>query len=455
MSNSEDSPRLTSNEGDFGIREDGSFRPKDVRDIQESLLTTARQEFGSNIDLSPGSPPRQLIDLATIELTELWNSLEGTYYSSYFEDAFGVQLDSILALAGVGRLPRRGAGGEVVFSSGDQPASRDIDIPRGTEITTPRSGDEPRIPFKTTEAATLLEGQRETQPVPITALQPWETDLDEQWLGEDTNVPDGTITEIGTPISGIREVYNPLPTGDSGTREDENETAYSFTRGRDRETDAELKTRYENSLASSGKASLEALRSNVYTADDTVQGASIEENNTPEDRTAEGGLPPKSFRVTVLGGFDQNIAQSILETRSAGIESYGNHSAEAMTDDGAVYTEYFDRATEETIYIDIQLWADDTFPDRGPTIIKDNIIRYIGGVSSTNMEFSGVDIGEDVLHDVVFGAAMNTTGARRADVALGTEPDPTGQDDIEITSSQIARTNGDLITVDFTIEEVT
>lgn len=452
MSSSDDEDLLTSTEGEFGVRDDGSFRAKDVGDIQDSLLTTARQEFGNNIDLSPGSPPRQLIDIATIELADVWQSMEGTYYASYFEDAFGVQLDRILALAGVGRLPRRGATGEVVFSAETAP-SRDIDIPRGTEISTERSGDEPQIPFKTTEAAILTSGTTQTDPVPIKALEPWETDVEERHLGSDTNVAAGTITRIITPVSGVTDVSNPLPAGDSGERDDG--STYSFTYGRDRETDAELKARYENSLASGGKASLQALKSNVFSADSSVGGVSIEENNSMTDNTGSGGLPPKSFRVTVLGGFDQNIAQAILDTRSAGIESYGSQSAVATLDDGSEYTEYFDRATETQIYIDIDVGARDTFPSDGPTIIKDNIIRYIGGVTSKGTDYAGTDIGEDVMYDIVFGAIMNVRGTRNATVSIGTSASPTASDDVVVSPSEIARTSSDNITVNFTIEEVT
>ena len=447
---SNDGTYLSSEEGDFGIRDDGSFRPKDVADIQDSLLTTARQEFGSNIDLSPGSPPRQLIDIATIELADVWHSLEGTYYATYFEDAFGVQLDRILALAGVGRLPRRGATGEVIFGTGGDDASQDIDIPRGTEVTTQREGDQPPIPFKTTESAVIPRGSSQSTEVPIVALEPWETDVDESWLGEETNVAAGTITRIGTPIAGVREVTNPLPTGDSGERDDG--TTYSFRIGRDRETDAELKTRYQNSLASGGKASLEAIRSNVYNADSSVRGAAIEENNTPQDNTDSGGLPPKSFRVIVLGGQDQNIAQALVETRSAGIESYGDNSATATLDDGSEYVENFDRATEQTVYVDITLSADDTFPSSGEQRIRDNIIRYIGGVTSSNTDYAGTDIGETVWHDIVFGAVMNVQGVYQADVYLGTSPDPTASDDLSIASDEIARTSSDNITIDATVE---
>lgn len=440
---------MSTNDSDYGIQDDGSFSRKHINDLEASLVETARAEFGDDVDLAPGSPHRQLIDIATLELADLWQELEGTFYASYFPDAVGIQLDRILALAGVSRLQRRGATGEVTFSTSSA-NDTDVTIPKGTRVATPETESLPRRPFKTTAKATLTAGQPEVTQVPIRALEPWETDVETTYLGSETNVGANAITEILDPIAGIGSVTNPLETGSEGTRADGSD--YDFVSGRDRETDQELKARYENSLGLGGNATLMGIRAAVYNVEG-VNASEIEENVQMDDNTGSGGLPPKSFRVTVVGGTDDNIAQMITETRSAGIEAYGSVSGTATLDDNSTYQEGFDRATQVDVYADVSLTVDETFPDDGMTRAENNIIRYIGGTTQGGIEYPGVNIGEDALYDMVFSAAMNVSGVYGVDLTMGTTDDPTGTSDIVIDTGEVARTTPGNIDVSSTQAE--
>lgn len=434
---------------EFGIQDDGSFERKYLDDIQASLLERAQAEFGDDVDLAPGSPHRQLIDLATLELADLWQELEGTYYAAYFPDAVGIQIDRILALAGVSRLERRGATGEVTFTASSAPVDP-ISIPEGTRVATPETETKPSIPFRTTASATIPAGATNVTQVPIRALEPWETAVDRQHLGNSTNVGANTITQILDPIAGVAEVTNPLPTGQSGTRADGSE--YNFVAGRDRETDAELKARYENSLGLGGNATLMGIRAAVYNVEG-VTGADIEENTSMNDNTGTGGLPPKSFRVTTVGGADNDIAQAITETRSAGIQPYGSVTGTATLEDGSTYTAGFDRAVEIDIYVDVTVTVDSTFPDDGATRVENNLIRYIGGTTTGGANYTGTEIGEDVLYDMVFSASMNVEGVFGVDLTMGTTAAPTGTTDIVIDGQQVARTDPANINVTVTVSE--
>lgn len=448
---------------EYGVQQDGTFRRKHLDEIQQDLLQRAKENI-PNFDPAPGSPDRQRIDFVSIELVDQWEALEACFDAGYLDTAYGVQMDRLLSLAGVGRVPRRGAGGEVTFSLGDgNTATSDITIESGTVITTESTDNSPAIPFETTQPATIPSGSTHIDMVPIKAVEPFHTaasDLDESDLGENTNVPANSITEFVEPQSGV-EVTNPQPTGQTGTRS--NGSEYDFVSGRDRESDSELRNRYKESLALNAKASLEAIRSNVYNAggEDVVRAATIEENVSMTDNTGSGGLPPKSFRVLVLADdtatADDTIAQQIYETRSAGIQSYGSDSGTAERIGGETLIEDFGRATEITIYSDVDLKVTDEFPGNGEQQVRQNIVEYIGGTLSDGTRFFGQDIGEDVIYDQVFSAAMNVPGVIERGsngITVGTSDDPTGTSDIVVGEKEVGRvaeSNIDVTTTTTTI----
>lgn len=414
----------------YGVQDDGTFERKHIDDVQDSLVEKLREEAGEDIDLKQSSPVKQLLDTVAIEVAGLWEAAEENYYASYYEDAFGDQLDKLLALAGMSRIPRRPATGEVEFRA-DPPNATDKTIPKGTVVTTEPTDSTPAIPFETVEQATLPAGQKAVT-VPVEAREPWETDVDETWLGEKTNVAANTITRLTEPLSGIDSVTNPQPTGD---------TDLGFVAGRDRETDAEFKLRYENTFAKAGDATMNAVRSEIFNAADDVVNVKMEENTTMTDETDSGGLPPKSFRATVLGGSPDDIAQAILDSRPAGVRSYGSQSGTAETADGVTKTEYFERATQTDVYADVTVTAASTFPQDGPARIRDAVVRYVGGTDSEGLSFSGTGIGEDVIYDQVFAAVMSVTGVEQADVTLGTADNPTGTGNVSVGRTSVARTD--------------
>lgn len=419
--------------------DDGTFDRKTFDEIEADILDTARAELGQNADLSQGSPLKQLVDIEIFESEHFWEVMEGVYYAAYYEDAWGEQLDKVLSLASMDRIPRRGATGEVSFSTKIAPAS-DVTIPQGTRVSTKPTEDRPAIPFKTTKPATLEAGDDEVVGVPIKALEPWETDLSTEWLGKQTNVAAETIRVINTPVPAVDSVTNPYPTGASSAH-------FNYISGRDRETDAEFRQRYEESLGEAGSASLDAIRASIRQLPD-VDAVYMEENTSMVDKTGSGGLPPKSVRPTVLHSGSRNeIAEAIVQTRAAGIESYGEVSGVATTSDGVLRTEHFDEADDVVIYVEANVEHDDSYPDDGNKQVENAIIEYVGGETVDGDTYDGTDMGTDVMYDLVFKAAMSVDGVYSADVYIDTTTAPAATSDIAIAEKEVARTAPGAITV--------
>lgn len=415
----------------YGVQDDGSFERKHVDTIREDLKRVFKNELGEDIELRPSSPIMQIIDAAAVELARQWAAAEGAYYASFYQDASGEALDKQLALAGFSRIPTRPATGEVEFSRTDA-APSDITIPAGTVITTERTETRPRIPFETTEGATIAEGSMSAT-APVEGLKPWQTDLDESWLGEETNVAGGTIVRFEDPVSGVDAVTNPEATGDE---------SLGYTEGRDKETDAEIKLRYENSLADGGAATVQAVKSGVYNHSDDIVSVKVEE--VRDSTNDEYGV-----RVIILapGVADDVVAQAVLDSRAGGLESFGASTGTGTLDDGTQKTESFDRATEKTIEVDATLTTSSTYPDDGATTIEDKLIRYIGGVASDGLDYPGLEIGEDVVYDQVFRRAMELQGVVEADVSIGESGTALGEANVAVANDEAARTASAEITI--------
>lgn len=437
---------------EYGMQTDGSFRRKTIEPIRESLREDVQQSLGNNVDLSPGTPHGQILDLATIELANAWEVLQAVWNASTFRGAYGIQLNRLLSLVGVGRLQVQSATGEVRFTR-DVARDEDVPIPSGTRVSTQETESTPSIPFITTEQATISAGETTATQVPIRGLKEFElaTENDEI-IGEATNVASDTIQRIDDPLSGVDSVTNPLPTGESGTRGDG--TSYEFRHGRDRETDAELKRRHQNSLGLSGNATVPAIRANLRNADPTVQAAHVETNRSPNDNTGSGGLPEKSVRGTVAGGNADAIAQTLEESVAAGIETYGSASGTAVRDNGQTVTHYYEPASEVTVYVDASVTHDSTLPSDGTGALKDRIISYIGGELTSGREVRGTTLGVDVIHSLVRNALMSHPAVWDATVAIDTSASPTATSDIPISDTELAQAALSTITLTLSEQEI-
>lgn len=385
----------------FGVTANG-FVLKTLQDIIADMEAEAKVQFGNDVDLTSTSPLKKFIQVIAAEQARLWQVLETVYYSGYLDFAVGQSLDNLVTLLGFVRRAAIKATGQVTFYGLDG-----TQIPANTEIQT--SGDSP-IVFVTDSPVTISGG---SATVNITA----------KVAGSNGNVAANTITVLTNPIAGVTSVTNQSAT----------------TGGRDAESDEEFRNRVKQSLSSAGAATLDAIRAGVLQVTG-VTSVNVEENDTTTDYTGTGGLPPKSFRVLVLGGANDDIAQAIFDNKPAGIQSYGSQSGTAYDDAGNSYTMYFERATEVAIYVNVTLTKDSTFPQDGNKQVETAIISYIGGVDADGNEHIGLGIGEDVIYNEVVAAVMSVQGVVDAVVYIDTSSPPTGTSNITISSTQKAKT---------------
>lgn len=391
---------------EYGVTSSG-FVAKPFSVILEELKQLARQEFGDDIDISMYSRLLRILEICAKRENDLWQMAEDIYYSAFIDFATGSSLDFLAALVGYKRIAARKATGVVTFSR-STPATSDIIIPAGTRVATADGS----VVFKTSEVAILRAGNTSVD-VAIEAVE----------AGSAGNVAANTIVKLVDPVSGIESVNNAEPTSD----------------GRDAETDEEFRYRIKTTIQSLGKATLDAIAAKVRNVEG-VKSVKIEENDTMNDYTSEGGLPPKSFRVfvwydTSVPNVVENIAQAIFDSKPAGIQPYGSVSATAYDIDGNPHTVYFEKPTEVAVYVDVQITTDGTSVTEQD--VKDAIKSY----------FDTLELGDDVIFSKVVAAVVGIKGVADAVVKIGTSSPPTGTSNIAIADNQIAVTDDSKITV--------
>lgn len=189
----------------------------------------------------------------------------------------------------------------------------------------------------------------------------------------------GTLIEIETTVDGLDGVFN----------------RYDLVTGRNEETDTELRQRYLESLAVTGVGTLDAIVAAVKRVQG-VSDASGVENDT--ETTDSDGLPPKSFKIVVVGGQNDNIAQAIWDTKPAGIRAFGTIFGTAYDLGSLPHNVYFSRPMPKYVFVKVaySLYDEESLniPEQD---IHDRIVQGINAYGRT------LKVGNDVIPNRIYG----------------------------------------------------
>lgn len=376
----------------YGLTVSG-FKRKRYADIIESLEILAKDEFGPNVNLSPASPLGVFIKLVAWSLSILWSAAENVYNAGYVDTAEGESLNAVAKYIGIIRRDASFAVGTVTITG-----ANNIFIPAGF-LSMSTEND---VIYKTTAAVNVQDGSVDA-PVKATV---------EGYVG---NTPAGTVTMIVTPIEGVDSVTN---------------TA-EIAGGMDIETDSELRSRYNDSIAMAGASTAESIRASIL-AVDGVRDAFITVNDTMEE---EDGVPPKAIAPLVYGGDAEDIAAAIYETKAAGIQCWGVD--EEITIGTTIIA--FNRPTFPLIEVDVTLIVNSDFSGEGD--VQSEIIAYIGGVDVDETNHLGLAIGESVIYTRLIAAIHNVPGIIDVGLFINRLGDLPGTSNITIHTDEKAVTD--------------
>lgn len=440
---------------EYGVTAAG-FVPKTLDAVHESLKADLRAEFGASINLEPSSVFAQIAGIMAAAYAELWEAHEEVYDSFYPDSSIGASLDNVSALTGCSRLPAArtrvmgtlfGTAGTVVSvgkvtsvtGSGKRfsllAGATIVAVPAWANSTAYTVGARRSNGGKTYECITAGTSAGSGGPTGTGANI---TDGTVHWryVATTTACADGafdceetgpvpayagTLTTIETPVSGWDGVVN---LDDHGSL------------GRAVETDAELRLRREAQLASSGSATVDAIRADVM-AVSGVTGCTVFENDT--DTTNGDGMPPHSLEPLVTGGEDAEIAAAIWSSKGGGAATCGSTTVSVNDSEGNPHDVKFSRATQIDAYAAVTLVKDAaTWPADGDAQVKQAIATWAAAYYQ-----NGEDVHASQLYVPTFGVAgvVRITG-----LTVGTTPGPVGAS-IAIGTREIAAFSTSRITV--------
>ena len=216
--------------------------------------------------------------------------------------------------------------------------------------------------------------------------------------GSGGNVEADTITIINslTPILDVDSVTNEI----------------NSTGGTDDETDTEFRIRGNNII--SGSSSAIAIRRRLL-QDNRISSVIIDDNveNTKNLR----GVPGHSFHIiiktTVEAGSEEeyDIIRIIAEEKPAGVRAWSPEFTgrnRTFTDSGVDYIIGYSTPMDIPVSVVLNLTVNQQYDDSFNDVIKENIIKYIGG-QVNNEVYSGLDIGRGLKAFEIIGV-LNEIG---------------------------------------------
>lgn len=153
----------------------------------------------------------------------------------------------------------------------------------------------------------------------------------------EVHLPDGSITQIVSNVTGLKSVIN-LVDPDMG---------------RTQETDEELRLSYIQKRYNSASSQAEAIESYILSEVDDTRAVRVYENAS--DETDSYGRPPHSVEVIADGGNDDEIAKAILKKKAGGIYTYGSERQDVLGQYGDLINIGFNRPEKVYVWIKVEI----------------------------------------------------------------------------------------------------
>lgn len=379
----------------------------DTATLRAQVEAEWREAFGQDLDLSPDTPQGVLIT-AEVEARDAVARNNAEVANQINPDvAGGIWLDAIWRLTGGFR---RAATPSVLIGVqfGGQAGTL---IPAGSEAIVQATSE---------RFYTLLDIVLDASGIATGNMQSVR-------LGR-IPCPAGALDSIASTVFGWETVANPT----------------AAVVGTDEETDFASRQRRRNTLALQGRSLSESVTSRLY-ALDGVRSLVFRENILPMVQVIDGiSLVAHSIYVCVLGGADMDIAQALLNSKTAGANWNGAQLVNVIDQfSGQTYPVRFDRPSTVLIYVRVTIRAT---PLDAESLVRNSIINYANGMNDGEPGFA---VGEDVSPFELAGA-INQAEPRLfvMKVELSTDGGATyTTEDAPIGITQVAAVTSNSITV--------
>lgn len=324
------------------IFDGNGLQVKTQREIVEDLTQDFQIIYGEDINVDSNSPDGQMINVFAQAAEDQLQLLSQVNASFDPDQAIGNVLDQRCAINGVQRKA-----GTYTYVVVDVTCDRSVTLAGLNE-------------YSEEDAYTISDS--EGNQFVLSATSPISTGTNSlvfraKNIGQVEVLPN-TITTPVTVILGVTEVNNPGVASEVGKNE---------------ETDAELRERRKRSVSISNVGYTEGLQAaleNIY----DVTKASVFQNRT--NTTDIYGIPGHSVWVIVQGGTNAEIGAVMDAKMAPGIGMKGTQSVTVPQADGSNETYYFDRPSQELLYVMLNVT-----PLNGQAIDEDYIKGEVAKIS--------------------------------------------------------------------------
>lgn len=456
------------------------FTPFRYTEIVENVRTALETELGTSISSDPNTVMGTIIGVFSTQIAEQENLNQAQFNNLDADRAEGVFLDRIVAYLGLNRLPASSSSGQLkvwrsltgniasstTFATGDNTQYSSVNglshnlsacnevyitpssIIDNTEYSITINGGTYRYTTGTNDTALAIITALKTQLDSLTTFTSTIT-------GDNLRIADADANQNSLNVSYVRfslieiatfNFVESVLTGRITTDPNTITTAVSpdntilrsnnplvFASGRTVETDEELRARLQTSRQIAGVATVPAITAALGALTGVYSASIIENRTTVPD---SDGRPAKSYECIVEGGNPNQIANTIWETKPAGVETFGSITTTITDSTGNTQVINWSRPT--AIYLHVRVtftrYDEETFPSGGIETIRDTVVTY----------GNGLGLGVDVIPSRFIGEIHRAVqGIDSLLVEVGTSSDPSAPapDTWQTTSIAIARNN--------------
>lgn len=319
------------------------------------------------------------------------------YSDAYVATATGMHLSKAVRTAGISRLNGTRAVGKVTITKEDDSAQ--AIIPSGMQI---KSGN--NIYLTTNTNATIMN-------TPTLEMEIVSSDV-----GAVYNISSGSKFDTVLNIKGIKSIL----------------ASTDISGGTDIESDLNLRERYFRRMNAYSNSSLKGVIDRVSAIND-VYMVSGDENRLD---TEQNGLLPHSLIIYVAGGTNKEIAEAIMHSKPAGIQTNGDIT-ETVVVSGKEHEIKFSRFESQTVYYNLEVAIDKTISS--PDFV-DNIKKVIVDFTNATSKIVAYELSNHISQEIAEVRGVKT-------LKFGTSEDPQTSDDLSAPSGLNFTTDNEKIEI--------
>jgi uncharacterized phage protein gp47/JayE len=368
-------------------------------DIFSERYATYNSRFGPNLKSTGDSVAGNIIAIESEREAIIWEQLEAVYLAGCIQYANDEALDNVVARVLVSRILARNSTVNLeLASNSDSP----VTILAGSLVKQSATGTQ----WETIETVII-------PPNDVVACKAKSVEKGPFTADEDTI---NTIISLQSGWVSVTNTDEAVP-------------------GRIRETDAELRKRALNKHITSSGGIGAAIANRLLTEVTGVTYVAWEENRTA---AIVDGMAPHSFRFTISGGDDDEIARKIMDTGGIGIQTNGDDVSVSVSHDyGPNITIKFNRTNDQDIYLIVNKTTNGDYPATGDDLIVSLLVEY--GANFEN--------GDPVINHYLVGALNGIPGLTFLEILQGTSDPPSTTITITVSGTQRANITADNIVV--------